>query len=173
VEDGALGLAASAHAQLAEPLPGSAYDGDRPDGFMTMAEVIAFLERPARSPPPVQTDTTVTVAATRRRVLGRDRPGHVDGADRRRGDGRMQRRRRCRPSQRRPAGIDCGRRQYRNPTSSPTAACWSSGRPATGIQLADEIHRQDVRSQWTVGAHVRARARTGDATSSGGWTTPA
>ena len=42
-------------------LPGFGYDGDDPDGFMTMPEVISFLERYAAvAAAPVQTGTTVT-----------------------------------------------------------------------------------------------------------------
>ena len=42
-------------------LPGFRYDGDDPDGFMTMPEVIAFIERYAAVvAAPVQTGTTVT-----------------------------------------------------------------------------------------------------------------
>src|SRR3954464_9379971 len=41
-------------------LPGSAYDGDDPDGFMTMPEVVAFMTRYASEmAAPVETHTTV------------------------------------------------------------------------------------------------------------------
>ena len=41
-------------------VPGLAYDGDDPDGFMTMAEVVAFIERYARLvDPALETGTTV------------------------------------------------------------------------------------------------------------------
>src|SRR5512144_2528593 len=42
-------------------LPGYEYEGDDPDGFRTMPETIAFIERYAdRCGAPVQTHTTVT-----------------------------------------------------------------------------------------------------------------
>src|SRR5215471_1328496 len=42
-------------------LPGYSYEGDDPDGFMTMPEVIAFIDGYARTiAAPVQTKTTVT-----------------------------------------------------------------------------------------------------------------
>src|SRR4051795_13465281 len=42
-------------------LPGFSYDGSDPDGFMTMAEVVAFITRYAKEiAAPVQTGTTVT-----------------------------------------------------------------------------------------------------------------
>ena len=41
-------------------LPGLAYDGDDPDGYMTMGEVVAFIERYARLvDPPLETGSTV------------------------------------------------------------------------------------------------------------------
>ena len=45
-------------------LPGYRYEGPEPDGFMTMAEVIAFVSRfAAVSAAPVRTQTTVTSVA--------------------------------------------------------------------------------------------------------------
>src|ERR1044072_1328070 len=42
-------------------LPGAAYDGDDPDGFMTMPEIVEFVTRYAKDiAAPVQTGTTVT-----------------------------------------------------------------------------------------------------------------
>src|SRR6185295_8591217 len=42
-------------------LPGFAYDGDDPDGFMTMPEVIGFIERYSSAiDTPLRTGTTVT-----------------------------------------------------------------------------------------------------------------
>ena len=42
-------------------LPGFAYDGDDPDGFMTMPEIVEFIDRYARLiDPPIHTLTTVT-----------------------------------------------------------------------------------------------------------------
>ena len=42
-------------------LPGQRYDGSRPDDFMTMAEVVAFVSRYADvTSAPVRTQTTVT-----------------------------------------------------------------------------------------------------------------
>ena len=42
-------------------LPGLAYDGDDPDGFMTMPEIVGFLDRYAHlTDPPLHTRTTVT-----------------------------------------------------------------------------------------------------------------
>src|SRR5215475_12784795 len=41
-------------------LPGFRYDGPEPDGYMSMAQVVAFFERYAASfPAPIELDTTV------------------------------------------------------------------------------------------------------------------
>src|SRR5437868_13574320 len=47
-------------------LPGYSYNGDDPDGYMTMSDVVAFIEGFGRSSgAPTQTETTVTaVSAT-------------------------------------------------------------------------------------------------------------
>ena len=48
-------------------LPGLTYAGDDPDGFMTMPEVIAFVEKYAKViDAPVQPDTTVGLGALQR-----------------------------------------------------------------------------------------------------------
>src|ERR1700741_473605 len=42
-------------------LPGHVYDGDDPDGFMTIPEVVSFIPGDGKAhAAPVQTDTTVT-----------------------------------------------------------------------------------------------------------------
>ena len=52
-------------------LPGCAYDGDDPDGFMTIPEVIDFIDGYAETiAAPVQTDTTVTVHDGQTIVIG-------------------------------------------------------------------------------------------------------
>ncbi len=64
-------------------LPGLDYDGDDPDGFMTMPEVIGFIDRYAAvSQAPVRTRTTVSsVRPGPGRVRGGDRPGDLGSPD--------------------------------------------------------------------------------------------
>ena len=111
-------------------LPGFGYDGDDPDGFMTMPEVISFLERyAALVDAPVQTGTTVTQlrpAPDGYAVTTAD--GCWSAPDGRRGDRGLQRRpspslRRRRSGGHRPG--DAGRLPEPGPARR-TAACWWS-----------------------------------------------
>ena len=139
-------------------LPGYRYDGGDPDGFMTMAEVIAFVSRfAAQTNAPVRTHTTVT-AVTR-----------LDGAYHIVTDtGEL----RCRtlvvasgacnvphvPALRQavPAAVESFTPfDYRNPNQLPSGGVLVVGASATGVQLADEIHRSGRPVTLSVGEHVR------------------
>ena len=127
---------------------------------MTMPEVIAFIEGYADAiGAPVHTDTTVTaLRRVRRRLRRRDRPGRVASARRRARVGALQRRR---TSPRSPRWSPlASRRSRRRSTATPASwtrvACSLSARPATGIQLADEIQRSGRQVTVAVGEHVRA-----------------
>ena len=139
-------------------LPGYAYDGDDPDGFMAMPEVVQFLQRYAEvARAPVVTGTRVTrvrqadggyeVATSqgpwRCRVLviasgayniatvpalSADLPDEVTSLT--------------------PA-------QYRNPGLLPDGGVMIVGASASGIQLAREIHASGRRVLLSVGEHVR------------------
>jgi putative flavoprotein involved in K+ transport len=139
-------------------LPGYRYEGADPDGFMTMREVIAFVSRYAVvSDAPVRTHTTVT---SLRRT---DEGYHVitDSGDLR-----------CRsvvlasgacnlsnvPALRQavPTAIECfSALDYRNPEQLPEGGVLIVGASATGVQLADEIHRSGRHVTLSVGEHVR------------------
>ena len=139
-------------------LPGYRYEGADPDGFMTMGEVIEFVSRFAVvADAPVRTHTTVTS------VRQTDEGYHVATNQ---GDLR------CRtvmlasgacnapsvPSllQAVPASIQCLTPfDYRNPTHLPEGGVLIVGASATGVQLADEIHRSGRRVTLSVGEHVR------------------
>src|SRR5690242_9970011 len=139
-------------------LPGYAYDGDDPDGFMVMPEVVQFLQRYADvARAPVVTGTRVTrvrqadggyeVATSqgpwRCRVLviasgayniatipalSADLPDEVTSLT--------------------PA-------QYRNPGLLPDGGVMIVGASASGVQLAREIHASGRRVVLSVGEHVR------------------
>jgi putative flavoprotein involved in K+ transport len=140
-------------------LPGFRYDGDDPDGFMTMPEVIAFIERYAAIvAAPVHTATTVTelrptpdgyavrtdqrcwsaptvVVATGACNVARVPPFVADV----------------------PAAIDVVTPDaYRNPDQLADGGVLVVGASATGVQLADEIHRSGRQVTMAVGGHVRA-----------------
>jgi putative flavoprotein involved in K+ transport len=139
-------------------LPGYRYEGADPDGFMTMAEVIAFVSRYAEvAAAPVRTKTTVTsiravdegyhVATDagdlhcRTLVLasGACNVPHVPAI--------------C-------AGVPSSVASftplgYRNPAQLPEGGVLVVGASATGVQLADEIHRSGRPVTISVGEHVR------------------
>ena len=139
-------------------LPGYRYEGADPDGYMTMGEVIDFISRfAALSGAPVRTHTTVTSVrrtdqgyqvATNQGDFGCRTVMLASGA--------------CNapsvPSllQRVPASIQCLTPfDYRNPTHLPEGGVLIVGASATGVQLADEIHRSGRPVTLSVGEHVR------------------
>jgi putative flavoprotein involved in K+ transport len=139
-------------------LPGYRYDGPDPDGYMTMREVIDFISRFAStSGVPVRTHTAVT--SVRRTDAGYQ----INTSN---GDVR------CRsvvlatgacnlPSipplraavPRSVHGVTPF--EYRNPDSLPPGGVLVVGASATGVQLADEIHRSGRPVTLAVGEHVR------------------
>jgi putative flavoprotein involved in K+ transport len=139
-------------------LPGYRYNGADPDGFMTMADVIEFVSRFAvLTNAPVRTHTTVTSVT---RLDGRY---HVV-TDR----GEL----RCRtlvvasgacnvphqPALRQavPKSVESLTPfDYRNPNQLPSGGVLVVGASATGVQLADEIHRSGRPVTLSVGEHVR------------------
>jgi putative flavoprotein involved in K+ transport len=139
-------------------LPGYGYDGPDPDAFMTAAEVIAFVSRFATlSHAPVRTHTTVTSVTSTHdgyRVV-------TDGGELR-----------CRtlvvasgacnlphvPALRQavPASVESFTPfDYHNPDQLPPGGVLVVGASATGVQLADEIHRSGRPVTLSVGEHVR------------------
>jgi putative flavoprotein involved in K+ transport len=139
-------------------LPGYRYEGTDPDGYMTMREVIDFISRySVVSSAPVRTHTAVTC------VRRTDGGYHVATNN---GDVT------CRtvvlasgacnvpsiPSLHTsvPAAISCvSAFDYRNPDRLPEGGVLVVGASATGVQLADEIHRSGRPVTLSVGEHVR------------------
>src|SRR5687768_2321719 len=139
-------------------LPGFRYDGADPDGYMTMGEVIDFISRFALvSAAPVRLRTAVTS------VRQTDAGYHIATSQ---GDLR------CRvvilasgacnlpsvPALRQavPASIPCVTAfDYRNPNTLPDGGVLVVGASATGVQLAEEIHRSGRPVTLSVGEHVR------------------
>ncbi len=139
-------------------LPGYRYEGPDPDGFMTMAEVVAFVSRYASvAKAPVRTQTTVTSV----RIAD---AGYLVATDR--GDFHC-----CSvvvasgacnlpsvPGIREavPSAIVCVTAlDYRNPDQLPDGGVLIVGASATGVQLADEVARSGHRVVLSVGEHVR------------------
>ena len=139
-------------------LPGCRYDGPDPDGYMTMGEVIDFISRFASvSRAPVRSHTNVT-------SVKRTDDGYAVATSN--GDIRC----RCLvvasgacnlPSvpplhHGVPASIEqFTPLSYRNPAQLPEGGVLVVGASATGVQLADEIHRSGRRVTLCIGEHVR------------------
>ena len=139
-------------------LPGRRYEGGDPDGFMATAEVVEFVSRFAvATAAPVRTQTTVTS------VRPTDDGYHIatDTGDLR-----------CRclvlasgacnlpavpafcPAV--PASIEClTPMDYRSPDQLGQGGVLVVGASATGVQLAEEIHRSGRPVTLAVGEHVR------------------
>ena len=139
-------------------LPGFAYDGDNPDGFMDVSEVIKFIEHYADViSAPVQTQTNVTSVC---------RAGDDYQIDTSNGTWR------CRTvvvatgacnianvpplSASAPSAIDIVTpMDYQNPSQLREGGVLVVGASATGTQLADEIQRSGRPVTLAVGEHVR------------------
>jgi putative flavoprotein involved in K+ transport len=139
-------------------LPGAAYEGDEPDGFMDRGEIVAFIEAYARSiDAPVRSHTTVQAV----------RPG-AEGYDVVTDDGTWQctcvvvasgaHRLPARPAfaTALPDGVaSIDPLTYRHPDELPDGGVLVVGAASTGIQLADEIHASGRPVTISVGEHVR------------------
>jgi len=140
-------------------LPGYRYQGDDPDGFRTMPETIAFLERYATTiSAPVRTHSPVT-------SVRRTDDGYLLSTE----QGEL----RCRsvvlatgacnfarvpqvaealpPSIRTLASIE-----YRNPDQLEQGGVLIVGASASGTQIAEEVHRSGRPVTLAVGEHIRA-----------------
>ena len=140
-------------------LPGFGYEGNDPDGYRTMPETIAFIERYAEViSAPVRTNTKVksvrledgnyTVSTDQGEWQGRT-VVLATGA--------------CNipvvpaVAAAVPATIDTlTPMQYRNPDRLADGGVLVVGASATGVQIADEIHRSGRPVTLVVGAHIRA-----------------
>ena len=139
-------------------LPGLAYDGDDPDGFMAMDEVVAFIERYARLvDPPVATRTTVE-------SVRNNGDGYKLVTDR----GVWQ----CPTVVLATGGCNLPRvpflaaalpefvesltpMDYTRPSALPDGGALVVGASATGVQIAEEVHCSGRPVTLAVGEHVR------------------
>jgi putative flavoprotein involved in K+ transport len=140
-------------------LPGFGYEGEDPDGYRSMPETIAFLDRYAGViSAPVETHTTVTS------VTGDD-PGFKVSTDQ--GDwccrtlvlasGACNIARVPALAEAVPPGIAMlSTMDYRNPDQLDRGGVLVVGASATGTQLADEIHRSGRPVTISIGEHIRA-----------------
>jgi len=139
-------------------LPGRRYDGDEPDGFMTMAEVIGFVEGYARSiAAPVHTGTTVVAVRPSGAGYEVDTTG---GAWRCAGVVLASGACNVPVVPDLAAGVPAAvtmltPSSYRGADRLPDGGVLVVGASATGVQLADEIRRTGRPVTLAVGEHVR------------------
>jgi putative flavoprotein involved in K+ transport len=140
-------------------LPGYRYQGDDPDGYMTMPEVIEYISTYASTiAAPVESHTDVAAVKTAGdgfRVVttnGEWRARTVVLAS-----GPYNRPEVPKVAEALPEGIDSiTPADYRNPNQLAEGGVLVVGAAATGIQLADEIQRSGRPVTLSVGGHVRA-----------------
>jgi putative flavoprotein involved in K+ transport len=140
-------------------LPGYGYEGDNPDGYRTMPETIAFIERYADViEAPVRTHTQVTSVHSANggyRVATTEGDWHCPTVVLATGACNI-------PhvpalAEAVPADITTITPvEYRNPDQLEEGGVLVVGAAATGIQLAEEIHRSGRPVTLAVGEHIRA-----------------
>jgi putative flavoprotein involved in K+ transport len=139
-------------------LPGYRYEGADPDGFMTMVEVVDFIARYATvTSAPVQTHTTVTsVTSTDAGYRVSTSQGELDCRTVVIASGACNLARRSALANAVPSSImSMTALEYRRPDQLPDGGVMVVGASATGVQLADEIHRSGRPVTIAVGEHVR------------------
>ena len=146
-------------------LPGFPYDGDDPDGFMKRDEIVAYLERYARSfGAPVRTGVDVErvlqgpgggfVVETTSGALHADALVVATGA--------YQRAHRIPGAEALPAGLPLvGIGDYRDPGSLPTGAVLVVGSGQSGAQIAEELRAAGRRVYLSCGRAPWAPRRWG------------
>jgi putative flavoprotein involved in K+ transport len=140
-------------------LPGHGYEGDDPDGFRTMAETIAFIERYAtRVSAPLRTHcpvSSVRNAGDGYRVVTEQDTWECKAVVLATGAFNVAQVPKL--SEEIPSDIaQLTTAQYRNPQSLEQAGVMVVGAAASGAQIADEIHRSGRPVTLAVGEHVRA-----------------
>jgi putative flavoprotein involved in K+ transport len=140
-------------------LPGFGYEGDDPDGFRTLPQTIAFIERYAKAvSPPLRTQCPVT--SVRRspegyEVVTAQATWHCKAVVLATGAFNIAQR----PAVAAALPRDTDQLttvQYRSPASLEKGGVMVVGAAASGVQIADEIHRSGRPVTLAVGEHVRA-----------------
>ena len=139
-------------------LPGAAYAGDDPDGFMTMPEVIGFIDGYARRiQAPLVTGTTVT--SVRRDddeyvVVAGESEWHSDAVVLATGAFNLPKIPAV--ASLAPRSVETlASQDYRSPAQLADGGVLVVGASATGIQIAAEVHASGRRVTIAVGEHVR------------------
>ena len=139
-------------------LPGFVYDGNDPDGYMTMPEVVGFIDGYAKHiAVPIQTQTTVTsLAAHDRGYRVVTDQGVWEAPTVVVATGGFNKAKVPAIADSVPAGVEMvSPTCYRRPDQLPDGGVLVVGASATGIQLADEVDRSGRPVTLAVGEHVR------------------
>jgi putative flavoprotein involved in K+ transport len=139
-------------------LPGHAYNGDDPDGYMDMAQVIEFVSRYAeRIGAPVETGTEVFSVSRRGdgyHVITNRGEWHSRAVVL--ASGAFNKAAIPAVTKDVPASVQqATAHQYKNPAELADGGVLVVGASATGLQLADEIHASGRPVTLAVGEHVR------------------
>jgi putative flavoprotein involved in K+ transport len=140
-------------------LPGHGYEGDDPDGYRTMRETVAFIERyaalvsaPVRTHCPV---ASVSSTGDGYRVVSEQATWQCKAVVLATGGFNIAQVPKL--SEALPAGMtQLTTSQYRNPESLPEGGVMVVGAAASGAQIADEVQRSGRPVTLAVGEHVRA-----------------
>ena len=147
-------------------LPGAAYEGDEPDGFMPREEIVAFLEGYAtRSGAPVREGVGVTSleAGTRGGFVARTSAGDVEADHVVIATGAYQRPHRPPGSESLPDGIlQIDLHDYHSPATLPPGPVLIIGSGQSGCQLAEELHEAGREVVLACGKAPWAPRRIGD-----------
>jgi putative flavoprotein involved in K+ transport len=139
-------------------LPGYAYTGEDPDGYMTMPELIGFLEKYAEFiSAPLKLNTTVTsVSVDGGKYRVATTQGNWECESLVVASGACNRASIPAIAEAVPSSIEMiTPMQYRNPGQLQEGGVLVVGASATGLQLAEEIHRSGRPVTLAVGEHVR------------------
>ena len=139
-------------------LPGYSYTGDDPDGYMTIPELIGFLEKYAAViSAPIKQNTTVTSVSfdgSNYQVVTDQ--GNWQCESLVVASGACNQAQIPAIAEAAPASIEMiTPMQYRNPEQLQAGGVMVVGASATGLQLAEEIHRSGRPVTLAVGEHVR------------------
>ena len=139
-------------------LPGQVYDGDDPDGFMSVAELVSFIEDYAKTTQaPVRPHTTVrSVQRTGKRYRVTTNRGSWSCKAVVIATGACNRPSLPRAAEQIPADItQLTAFDYRRPDQVAEGDVLIVGASATGLQLADELSRAGRKITLAAGEHVR------------------
>jgi putative flavoprotein involved in K+ transport len=140
-------------------LPGFGYNGDDPDGYRTIPQVIEFIEGYAKTiSAPVQTHTTVTsVRSTEAGYLVRTDRGDWQCRTLVLASGACNISRVPSFADLVPPSMTClTAQQYRNPDQLADGGVLVAGASASGTQIANEVRRSGRPVILAVGEHIRA-----------------